>query len=67
MAPGRFDPDRPRTAEHWSEVFFQPRPGRMILFPSWLYHGVEVNASALSGPEAERVILSFNLFQRKRP
>jgi len=34
---------------------YQPVPGRMILFPSWLYHAVEPNLS-----DRERISLSFN-------
>lgn len=63
----RFVPDRPRSAENWTEVFFEPVAGRMILFPNWLYHEVEANRSEAEGPDAERVILSFNLFQRRKP
>ncbi|QPM92334.1 TIGR02466 family protein [Pseudooceanicola algae] len=65
-APAMFDPSQPRTPESWSEVFFDPRPGRMILFPNWLYHEVAANMSELIGLAGERVILSFNLFQRRR-
>lgn len=39
-------------------VTYDPTPGRMLLFPSWLYHTVHPNLS-----DAERVILSFNLSQ----
>jgi uncharacterized protein (TIGR02466 family) len=38
---------------------YTPEPGRLLLFPSWLYHAVHPN---LSG--SERVIVSFNLSQR---
>ncbi len=34
----------------------QPRPGRMVLFPSWLKHSVPVNAGT-----TERISISFNL------
>lgn len=37
-------------------VRYAPTPGRMLVFPSWLYHAVRPN---LSG--SERVIISFNL------
>ncbi|MEE3718795.1 TIGR02466 family protein [Tumidithrix elongata RA019] len=38
------------------KVTYKPIPGRMIIFPSWLLHGVEPNLS-----EDERVTVSFNL------
>lgn len=67
MAAVRYAPDRQRSAENWSEVFFHPIPGRMLLFPSWLYHAVEANTAQAAGAASERVILSFNLYQRRRP
>lgn len=42
----------------YASVAYDATPGRMLLFPSWLYHTVHPN---LSG--ADRVILSFNLSQ----
>lgn len=59
--------DGPRKADDWTEVYFQPIPGRMIMFPSWLYHSVEPNMTNIDGEEGERVIISFNLFQRLKP
>jgi len=37
------------------QVSYQPSPGGMLIFPSWLYHGVGPNLS-----ETLRVSLSFN-------
>ena len=37
-------------------VHYEPISGRLVIFPSWLYHGVEPNLSA-----DERVCLSFNV------
>jgi len=37
------------------QVSYQPTPGGMLIFPSWLYHGVGPNLS-----ETPRVSLSFN-------
>lgn len=67
MLDPRFDPDRDRKPEHWVDVFYQPRAGRLIVFPSWLYHSVEPNRSEAEGDAAERMIISFNFFQRRRP
>jgi len=37
------------------QVTYRPRPGGMLIFPSWLYHGVEPNLT-----DTPRVSLSFN-------
>jgi uncharacterized protein (TIGR02466 family) len=37
------------------QVSYQPAPGGMLIFPSWLYHGVAPNLS-----ETPRISLSFN-------
>jgi len=37
------------------QVSYRPRAGGMLIFPGWLYHGVEPNLS-----DAPRVSLSFN-------
>jgi len=37
------------------QVTYRPRPGGMLIFPSWLYHGVGPNLT-----ETPRVSLSFN-------
>ncbi len=38
------------------QVSYQPRTGMMLIFPSWLWHGVEPNLS-----NQARVSISFNL------
>jgi len=45
---------RPAHAQNLAR--YSPVPGRLLIFPSWLYHAVRPN---LSG--SERVIISFNL------
>lgn len=55
-----------KMAENWSEVYFEPIAGRMILFPAWLQHEVEPNLSEEVGDAANRISISFNLVQRKR-
>jgi len=52
--------------ENWSEVFYEPIEGRMILFPAWLLHEVEPNLSDVSGDGGHRISISFNLRQRRR-
>jgi uncharacterized protein (TIGR02466 family) len=54
-----------RPRETWSKVNFTPVTGRMIIFPSWLYHSVRPNATTESGDKANRVIISFNINQKK--
>lgn len=44
------------TPWSFAKVYYEPRPGRLLLFPSWLYHGVEANLS-----ERDRVSVSFNV------
>lgn len=65
MHAARYDPDKPRTADTWVEVYYEPTPGRMLLFPSWLYHSVETNLTEETGEAGERVIISYNLYQRR--
>jgi uncharacterized protein (TIGR02466 family) len=40
----------------FQQVRYEPKPGRMLIFPSWLQHGVEPNRSA-----TDRVCISFNV------
>jgi uncharacterized protein (TIGR02466 family) len=62
----RFAPDTPRNPLAWSEVYFEPVEGRILLFPAWLMHEVEPNLTELEGPAADRISVSFNLIQRRR-
>lgn len=56
----------PQNSEVWSEVFFEPFDGRLLLFPAWLYHQVEPNLADGEGGTSDRISISFNLFQRKK-
>jgi uncharacterized protein (TIGR02466 family) len=67
MNQPRYAPNAPRPKECWTKVRFEPVPGRMIIFPSWLYHAVDPNMSKEEGRKGHRVIISFNLNQTKRP
>ncbi len=58
-----FNPNKKRTKENWTKVHFTPKAGKMIVFPSWLYHGVNPNLSDRIGKDGDRVIISFNLSQ----
>ena len=41
--------------ELWRETYYDPIPGRLIMFPSWLWHKVEPNQS-----NDIRISISFN-------
>jgi uncharacterized protein (TIGR02466 family) len=55
-----------RQKDNWTKVRFTPTPGRMLIFPSWLYHAVDPNTSKETGKAAHRIIISFNLNQVKK-
>ncbi|WP_299410886.1 TIGR02466 family protein [Acaryochloris sp. IP29b_bin.148] len=57
--------NQPRVRGVWKTVEFQPQPGRMLMFPSWLYHTVHPNMTEETGDKGERVCISFNLVQVK--
>ncbi|SNR79840.1 TIGR02466 family protein [Puniceibacterium sediminis] len=65
MQAQRYDPNTARTSDNWAEVFFEPTPGRILLFPSWLYHSVETNLTDATGDASDRVIISFNMYQSR--
>ncbi|WP_424986771.1 TIGR02466 family protein [Microbulbifer sp. S227A] len=60
-------PKKRRKTECWTKVKVKPVAGKMLFFPSWLYHAVEPNLAQGDGPEAERIIISFNINQFKIP
>ena len=45
--------------ELWREVHYEPKAGRCIMFPSWLWHEVQSNRS-----NDTRISVSFNFLQR---
>lgn len=45
----------------WSEVTYEPKAGRMFLFPAWLPHEVLPNMSNL-----DRISIAFNITYRSR-
>ena len=47
-----FDPKR-RSAHTWSEVYHQPRAGRLVAFPGWLVHSTQPNMAGRSGSAGE--------------
>jgi uncharacterized protein (TIGR02466 family) len=40
----------------FTKLGIDPKPGRLVLFPSWLRHGVEINNT-----DHERISISFNI------
>lgn len=62
----RFVPNAQRKPEVWSEVYFEPIEGRLIVFPAWLTHEVEPNLSDRADLAGDRISISFNLRQKRR-
>jgi len=65
MNQAKHMPKKKRPRDCWTKVNYKPVPGRMLIFPSWLYHGVDPNMSKEAGRKADRVIVSFNISQVK--
>lgn len=66
MFQPRYVPNVKRPKHCWSKVNVTPKAGKMLIFPSWLYHSVAPNLSEAEGRAGERVIVSFNLSQHKK-
>ena len=69
MVPN-WDSKKPRNRNFWREVYYEPVPGRLILFPGWLTHEVEPNLNEEFDKEDSRgwrYSLSFNFVQRYKP
>ena len=47
----------------WDNVFWEPREGMVILFPSWIGHQVEQNLTDVEGEDGYRISISFNINQ----
>ncbi len=66
MSAVEYIPDTRRPRICWTKVQYKPVAGRMLIFPSWLYHSVGPNRSRARGKDADRIIVSFNLSQERR-
>jgi uncharacterized protein (TIGR02466 family) len=66
MNQAKYLAGKKRPRDCWTKVNYKPLPGRMIIFPAWLYHGVDTNMSKENGRAADRVIISFNINQVKK-
>jgi uncharacterized protein (TIGR02466 family) len=63
----RYGKNRDRSL--WREVYYEPVPGRLILFPGWLTHEVEINLNKEFEEDDRRgwrYSLSFNFVQRNK-
>ncbi|MAY85815.1 TIGR02466 family protein [Arenibacterium halophilum] len=67
MNSANFIPNKRRKTECWTKVKVKPIAGKMLFFPSWLYHSVEPNLAEGEGAEADRTIISFNINQKRIP
>lgn len=65
MNQAKYTPKKKRPRDCWTKVNYKPVAGRMLLFPSWLYHGVDPNMAKEAGQKADRTIISFNISQVK--
>ena len=66
MTTVKYIPGAKRPRSCWTRVKHKPVAGRMLIFPSWLFHGVAPNRSRAKGKAADRIIVSFNLSQRRK-
>ena len=67
MNSASFIPNKRRKTECWTKVKVKPVAGKMLFFPSWLYHSVEPNLADGTGNASERIIISFNINQKRIP
>lgn len=66
MNQPKYETKKKRPRECWTKANYKPVPGRMIIFPAWLYHGVASNISKEKGRAGDRIIISFNVNQTKK-
>jgi uncharacterized protein (TIGR02466 family) len=66
MNQPKYEEKKKRPRDCWTKVTYKPVSGRMLIFPAWLYHGVDPNLSKKTGRAGDRVIISFNINQVKK-
>jgi uncharacterized protein (TIGR02466 family) len=66
MHQPKYETKKKRPRECWTKVNYKPIPGRMVIFPAWLYHGVDTNLTKEKGRASDRVIIAFNVNQVKK-
>ncbi len=67
MSYAKFLPNQKRKTECWTKVKIKPVAGKLLFFPSWLYHGIDPNLATGTGRESDRVIIAFNINQKMQP
>lgn len=65
MNQPQFNQDTRRSKENWTKVKITPEPGKILMFPAWLYHAVEPNLANQTGPDGERIVIAFNINQKR--
>lgn len=66
MNQAQFMPDSRRPRECWTKVKIKPQAGKILMFPAWLYHSVEPNLAEQEGPDGDRVVIAFNVNQKRK-
>ena len=66
MNPPKFQSKKNPPRECRTKVNITPVAGKMVIFPGWLYHGVDLNTSKETGRAGDRIIISFNVSQVKK-
>lgn len=66
MNQPKYETKKKRPRECWTKANYKPVPGRMFIFPAWLYHSVASNVSKETGRAGDRIIVSFNVNQMKK-
>ena len=59
----RYNKAQSKKKEVLGRVNYDPKVGRLLLFPSWLQHEVQPNLSELEGDDGDRISISFNIRQ----
>ena len=55
--------DKTKVTYASSQIHYKVLPGRMIFFPSWLPHGVDINMNTDKGEKNWRISVSYNFIQ----
>ena len=63
MVPPVYSDEGAERPASWAVVHYEAIEGRVLLFPAWLSHQVDPNATREEGPAADRISVSFNFVQ----
>ena len=61
-----YSSSKPRPLEMFDEVYYEPIPGRCVMFPSWMMHEVQPNLTDVKGDDGFRISVSANIFFRMK-